>query len=319
MSLLWKIDECSAYSDRIHMRGWCFSDTPTIVRVELVFQGCAEVVVLTSFGQPSADVAAIVNPHATHCRFDEWLIVPVDALEHGFRLRFTFADQTTSERESGVADLHFGDPYFACWEHFKALLHTLKSGAVLEIGSRARSGITYRELVPTNLEYVGMDILPGPNVDVVGDAHELEKLFGSNRFVAAFSRSVFEHLAMPWKVAIELNRVLVPGAIVFTASHQTWPLHDEPWDFWRFSSHTWATLFNASTGFEVLEAVCGEPARIHAVCPNPATRTLQNSPAFLGSASIVRKISETALTWPVSLQTASRDSYPVGELSEPPT
>jgi len=287
--------------------------------VEVVFQAGAISVVLTSFGQPSADVAAIVDPRATRCRFDEWLSVPADALENDFKLRFTLADRTTVERESGVVDSHIGDPYFACWEHFIAFLHTLKSGAVLEIGSRARSGIIYRDLVPANLRYVGMDILPGPNVDVVGDAHELESLFGSDRFVAAFSRSVFEHLAMPWKVAIELNRVLVPGGIVFTSTHQTWPLHEEPWDFWRFSAHSWSTLFNSSTGFEVVEAVCGEPARIHAVCPNPATRTLQNLPAFLGSASIVRKTSETSLAWPVSLRTASRDSYPPGELSGPPT
>jgi Methyltransferase domain len=315
MSLLWKVDECSAYRDRIHVRGWCFNDAPAITRVEAVFQAPSIVAALASLGQSSVDVAASVDPRATHCRFDEWLMVPGDALEKDFKLRFTFADQTTVERDSGVAESHIGDPYFACWEHFVALLHTLKSGVVLEIGSRARSGITYRECVPKNLGYVGMDILAGPNVDVVGDAHALEELFGKNRFVAAFSRSVFEHLAMPWKVAIELNRVLVPGGIVFTATHQTWPLHEEPWDFWRFSQHTWTTLFNSSTGFEVLEAACGEPARIHAVRPNSSTRTLQNLPAFLGSASIVRKTSETTLSWPVPLEAAARDGYPPGELS----
>lgn len=296
------------------MRGWCFNDVPAIIRVEAVFREPATVAALATFGQSSIDVAASVDPHATHCRFDEWLMMPGDALKRDFKLRFTFADQTSVERDSGIAESHIGDPYFACWEHFVALLHTLKSGAVLEVGSRARSGVTYREFVPVNLNYIGMDILPGPNVDVVGDAHSLEELFGRNRFVAAFSRSVFEHLAMPWKVAVELNRVLVPGGIVFTASHQTWPLHEEPWDFWRFSRHTWTTLFNASTGFEVLETACGEPARIHAVCPNSSTGTLQELPAYLGSASIVRKISESALSWPVPLETAARDGYPPGEL-----
>jgi SAM-dependent methyltransferase len=223
------------------------------------------------------------------------------------------------QRDSGVADSHIGDPYFACWEHFVALLHTLKSGSVLEIGSRSRSGIDYRGFIPADLSYVGMDILPGPNVDVVGDAHELERLLGRDRFVAAFSRSVFEHLAMPWKVAVELNRVLKPGGIVFTGTHQTWPLHEEPWDFWRFTQHSWTALFNPSTGFEVLETACGEPARIHAVRPNPSTRALQDLPAFLGSASIVRKVSETGLEWPVPLGTAARDSYPPGELARPPT
>lgn len=164
-----------------------------------------------------------------------------------------------------------------------------------------------------------MDILAGPNVDIVGDAHELERMFGRNRFVAAFSRSVFEHLAMPWKVAIELNHVLVPGGLLYNGTHQTWPLHEQPWDFWRFSQHSWSTLFNAATGFEVVEAVCGEPARIHPYRSNPATRSLPDCPAYLGSASIVRKVAGTALAWPVTLKTAAIDCYPRGELSQPPS
>jgi hypothetical protein len=131
---------------------------------------------------------------------------------------------------------------------------------------------------------------------------------------------VFEHLAMPWKVALELNRVLVPGGLVFTQTHQTWPVHEEPWDFWRFSKYSWTPLFNAATGFRVLEAVCGEPARIFAARTNPATRVLQGSrAAWLGSASLVQKIAETSLTWPVPLEVAAHGKYPAGELAAPPS
>jgi hypothetical protein len=319
MSIRWKIDECSSHFGRLHLRGWCFHATLPITEVEAVFPAPAFIAPLVSFGQLSPDVAASIDPGATRCRFDEWLPVPAGALGRDFSLRFTFADLTTADSGSVLADACIGDPFFVCWDHFVDRLRTLKSGTVLEIGSRARSALTYRALVPANLDYVGMDILPGPNVDVVGDAHELEKMFGRHRFVAAFSRSVFEHLAMPWKIALELNRVLIPGCLVFTGTHQTWPLHEEPWDFWRFSQHSWRTLFNSATGFEVLEAACGEPARIHPVRSNPATHGLPDHPAFLGSASIARKISETAPSWEVSLEEAAHGKYPPGELTQPPS
>ena len=33
----------------------------------------------------------------------------------------------------------------------------------------------------------------------------------------------------------------------------TWPLHAEPWDFWRISVHGWASILNEETGFEILD------------------------------------------------------------------
>jgi hypothetical protein len=154
---------------------------------------------------------------------------------------------------------------------------------------------------------------------LVGDAHDLGRFFGREQIVAVMSFSLFEHLAMPWKVALELNHVLVPGGIVFTQTHQTWPVHDAPWDFWRYSPHSWQTLFNSATGFEIIEAVCGEPARVHPCCTNPATRVLLGScEAYLGSASIVKKISDTRLTWPVPTAIAAAAMYPEGELAVPP-
>lgn len=212
-----------------------------------------------------------------------------------------------------------GDPYFQSWENFLTALAKFECGAVLEVGSRARSAITRSHRIPPQLTDVGMDILPGPNVDIVGDAHELSTVLAGRKFVAIFSTSVFEHLLMPWKVALEMNRILEPGGIVYTSTHQTWPVHEEPWDFWRYSRHTWPALFNPATGFEILEAVGGEPDRIHACRTSSVTREMPLSPAYLGSASLVRKISNTTLTWPVPVSIATATMYPAGELTIAPT
>jgi SAM-dependent methyltransferase len=123
---------------------------------------------------------------------------------------------------------------------------------VLEIGSRARSGNTYRHLVHPEVDYVELDVAAGPNVDIVGDAHHLSRHVDAT-FDAVFSISVFQHWLMPWMVAIEMNRVMKPGALAYIQSHPAWPLHEEPWDFWRFSKDAWNGLFNAHTGFEMVD------------------------------------------------------------------
>jgi hypothetical protein len=124
---------------------------------------------------------------------------------------------------------------------------------------------------------------------------------------------------MPWKVALEFNRALIPGGLVYTATHQTFPVHEVPSDFWRFSSYTWPTIFNTETGFEVIEAVMGEPARIHPRRSSPVTRDTPSCPAFLGSASLVKKIGETRLSWPVRVTSVTASMYPSGELATAPT
>lgn len=77
---------------------------------------------------------------------------------------------------------------------FDTFTNRLASRAkVLEICPRARSGNTYRHHLPADIDYVGLDVLPGPNVDIVGDAHKLSHLFRLNHFDAVFALSTFEH------------------------------------------------------------------------------------------------------------------------------
>lgn len=170
-------------------------------------------------------------------------------------------------------------------------------GSLLEIGSRARSGNSYRSLFPEDIDYVGMDITPGPNVDLVGDAHTLSK-HTDQKFDYIFSISVFEHLLMPWKVAVEMNRVLKPGGLAYIQSHSAYPLHDEPWDFWRYSRDAWRGLFNKHTGFEVIDAQYRYPARVVPDLIHDAGRVQSSLHTnHLVSACLVRKIGEAGVEW----------------------
>ena len=222
----------------------------------------------------------------------------------------TFADGRLLRHAHDVSARIGADPYHQLQARFFAMLGERAAGRVVELGSRARSGNVRRDLVPSGWSYVGVDILDGPNVDVVADAHVLSRHLTPGSVDAVFSFSTFEHLAMPWRVAVELNHVLTEGGLVLVTSHQTYPLHDEPWDYWRFSAHAWPALFNAATGFEVLATAMGEPASVVPDVVHPTVAHLDRSAAFLGSAVLARKVSSTELSWAAEMGDSVATPYP---------
>lgn len=158
---------------------------------------------------------------------------------------------------------------------------------------------------PDHWEVIGIDITPGPGVDVVADAHVLSRHFEPRSFDAVYSIAVFEHLLLPWKVALEINRLLVPGGVAWITSHEGFPIHEEPWDFYRFGAGCWAALFNERTGFEVIE---GRPAGAATV--RPWARHVPSFRSHMHCEVHVRKIGEphAALAWDIALA----DALPAG-------
>lgn len=136
---------------------------------------------------------------------------------------------------------------------------------VIEVGARLVGSRTeaLRERFPRARRYVGMDVHPGPTVDIVGDAHELSRLVGPRSFDAVFSGAVLEHLAMPWIVAAEINRTLRPGGLVYHIAPQAWPVHEEPNDFWRFTDEALGILFGEPFGFEVVSVGMADRVRLY--------------------------------------------------------
>lgn len=180
---------------------------------------------------------------------------------------------------------------------------------LLDIGGRARSGYRYTGDFPS-CDATIFDILSDPGVDVVGDAHEMSRYFPANTFDFAMCISVFEHLLMPWKVVIELSRVMKIGGLVLVHTHQTIGMHDLPWDFWRFSDTCWHGLFNKFTGFEIVETSLSN--WMHVVPRAWQTRysSAERSGGFDSSSVIVRKIGEARVDWDVPLTDVLTTSYP---------
>ena len=164
------------------------------------------------------------------------------------------------------------DPFHQVGREFDRLVNGLDRPAVLELGSRNVTGVTRRQHYPDAGRYVGFDIHPGDGVDVVGDAHRLGDHFPPDTFDAVLAASVFEHLLFPWKVVLELNKVMRPGGVLLVTTHPLWPAHELPWDFWRFPAGAFTALFNAHTGFEIRRCHEGLPARAYSMSPDRSTR-----------------------------------------------
>lgn len=306
---VFSIEKFSHFRGRLFVEGWAFHRAQRIVKVQARLPG-GELIGTSAYGDPSPDVESDHGEAARNCRFS--LDVPIEDanLAKDVALVFGLRRKRLTLTVEDLTGKLTADPFRQLFVKFVETVRASVSPTILEIGSRARSGNLNTGWIPEGARYLGFDLAEGPNVDVVGDAHELSSYLPADSVDFVFSISTFEHLAMPWRVSLEMNKVMKTGALAYIGSHQTWPLHEEPWDFWRFSSHTWRAIFNEATGFEVVEAAMGERASVVADILHAPTAGLDEQPAFLGSSVIVRKNGPSALSWDVSLDRFAEGRYP---------
>lgn len=128
---------------------------------------------------------------------------------------------------------------------------SIEGRSILDVGSRDFNG----SLKPLLLNwkpssYIGVDIEPGPSVDQVVSAVDLERHFGVEKFDLVLCAEMMEH-ADDWKRAIEnMKRVTVPGGLLLLTTRSSgYPVHGFPRDFWRFSIEDMHRIFS---DFELL-------------------------------------------------------------------
>jgi hypothetical protein len=125
-------------------------------------------------------------------------------------------------------------------------------GVVLDVGCGHKQ---YRQAAPQVSRWYGTDIWPGPEVDVVAAADRLP--FASETFDHVFCSQVLEHVEEPARAVQEMYRVTAPGGTLFLSTPQSWPLHEEPRDFYRFTAHGLAYLAETAGYIEISVAPCG--------------------------------------------------------------
>lgn len=80
---------------------------------------------------------------------------------------------------------------------------------------------------------VNLEIMPMPNVDVVGDGHRLP--FKDKVFDAIILEAVLEHVGDPKAVVSEVYRVLIPGGLVYAGVPFIQGYHASPEDYQRYT------------------------------------------------------------------------------------
>ena len=168
---------------------------------------------------------------------------------------------------------------------------------VLELGTKrafSDRSTMHKAWIPHAAAFIGTDYQNGLDVDVVADVHCLSSAFPEESFDVVISCSTFEHIKYPWIAAVEIARCLRLGGCVFVQTHQTYPLHGAPYDYWRFTRDGLAALFHPKIGMDTI-ACCHEfPCSITTEEDPGAIASLD---AFLNTCLCAIKIAATPGEW----------------------
>ena len=122
------------------------------------------------------------------------------------------------------------------------------SGSTLDLGAGFGK---YRDIIEPNTSgYTTFDMVPGKNIDVVGDALNLP--FPEESFETVISTQVLEHVAKPWVMVEEIHRVLRPGGRCILTAPFLGPYHPDPGDYFRYTVEGIRLLFK-NEGFQIIE------------------------------------------------------------------
>lgn len=75
--------------------------------------------------------------------------------------------------------------------------------------------------------------------------------FSDASFDSAVCFQVLEHIPQPWQTLAELHRVLRPGGVAYLTTPFLWMVHEEPYDFFRYTEFGLRSLLE-SAGFEIM-------------------------------------------------------------------
>lgn len=125
----------------------------------------------------------------------------------------------------------------------------LQGQTMLDVGSFDVNG-SYRDYMEkSGVAYIGVDIAPGKNVDIVSqDPYRYP--FPDGTFDIVISGSAMEHVEKIWLWVPELVRLLRPGGFLAITTHWQFKIHQHPVDCWRILPDGMKLLFDETGELE---------------------------------------------------------------------
>jgi SAM-dependent methyltransferase len=165
-----------------------------------------------------------------------------------------------NQREKGLARLsslqvNAAHPYFL---HYRSLFSDLEKasvhahGRLLDIGCGNKP---FEKMFEGRVsEHIGCDVVQSSEAraDVICPATQLP--FESESYGTVLISQVIEHVADHQAMLREAFRVLQRDGVLILSGPMYWPLHEEPYDFFRFTEHGFRFLLK-NIGFVGIETV----------------------------------------------------------------
>lgn len=129
--------------------------------------------------------------------------------------------------------------------------------SILEVGSLNVNGSPRDVCADKYAAYVGIDLTPGPGVDVTCDVEDLLKHpVGQQVYDVVISTEMLEHVH-DWKIALFnlMSVVRENGVLVLTTRSPGFEYHPHPEDNWRFVAADFCHIFQANGEEEPFELV----------------------------------------------------------------
>lgn len=123
---------------------------------------------------------------------------------------------------------------------------------IIEFGTKkwGNKSTHHQDLFPNSIEYTKADFLQGEDVDVLMDLHDIFPPIGTELFMKYdifWASSVWEHLKKPWIASENVSNFLKKGGVFFIQTHQTFPIHGFPHDYFRFTEDSLKSMFDWAT------------------------------------------------------------------------
>lgn len=102
-----------------------------------------------------------------------------------------------------------------------------------------------RPLFP-NKHFVGCDMRKGSGVDKILNLHHID--VPSNTVGTVFCLDTLEHVEYPHKALEEIYRITKPNGMAVISSVMNYPIHNHPFDYWRFTPEAFRSLLKPFSG-----------------------------------------------------------------------